>query len=218
MTGPEVLRDRAETARRRRNRAHHVRARRRSHTRTRLGRDVRVPDAPTVVVASDLAPARAGLRHALEHHGFTVVAEAADARDAMAAAVALRPGLFLLDMRPPGVGTHLAARISQAAPEVRIAVLAATANHDEELNAISAGAGGYFLRSVAPDRLAVALRSLLAGEIVMPSGPVVGSDRQVQALSQGRQFYRRVRAGVTPSTAWLNARQWMGGYTLSRVR
>ena len=62
-------------------------------------------DPVRVLLADDHPPTRAGIRRSLESDGFAVCAEAADAEEAVKAAIAERPDMCLLDVRMPAGGT-----------------------------------------------------------------------------------------------------------------
>ena len=57
---------------------------------------------PTVLIVDDHTRFRASARALLEADGFDVVGEAADGDEAVAATVALRPAIVLLDIQLPG--------------------------------------------------------------------------------------------------------------------
>jgi DNA-binding NarL/FixJ family response regulator len=57
--------------------------------------------AATVLIVDDHPPFRAIARAVLEAEGYTVVGEAANGREALAAAERLRPALVLLDVQLP---------------------------------------------------------------------------------------------------------------------
>lgn len=124
--------------------------------------------AITVVLADDHSATRAGVRLALEPHGFRIVAEATNANDAVAAALRRRPQACLLDIYMPGGGISAAERISTELPETKIVMLTVSAGEDDLFDAIRAGASGYLLKTTAPDRLHLALRGLLSGEAALP--------------------------------------------------
>jgi len=74
----------------------------------------------TVLVADDHTRTRTTVRAALERSGeFRVCAEAASAEDAVAAAVASRPDVCLLDINMPGNGISAASAIADAVPRRR---------------------------------------------------------------------------------------------------
>jgi DNA-binding NarL/FixJ family response regulator len=129
--------------------------------------------APTsVLLADDHAPTRAGVRAALEGHGFVVCAEAADAASAIEAAERERPDVCLLDIRMPGSGIAAAATISSRLPETAIVIL--TVSHDDTdlFDALRAGAAGYLLKDTDPRRLPTLLASVIRGEGALSPGLV----------------------------------------------
>jgi DNA-binding NarL/FixJ family response regulator len=72
------------------------------------------PVRPTVLIVDDHDEFRTSARALLEAEGFAVVGEAADGAEAMAAVVALRPAVVLLDIQLPGPdGLDVANRIAE---------------------------------------------------------------------------------------------------------
>jgi DNA-binding NarL/FixJ family response regulator len=121
------------------------------------------------VLLADADPAgTTGLRAALEAGGFVLVAEAADAQEAIAAARGHRPGFAILDAALPGGHLMAARAIAAAHPAMRIVVVSARPSGEELLDAVRAGAIGYLEKGAMMDRLAHALEGLLMGEVVLP--------------------------------------------------
>jgi len=155
-----------------------------------------------VLVADDHAAARAGVRGALERGGFVVCAEAADGPGAVDAAVRERPDAVVLDVHMPGGGgIEAAAAIAEQLPGTAIAMLTVSADEDDLFAAIQAGASGYLLKDVDPDRLPHALAGVLAGEAAIPR-PLVG--RIVAELGERR----RRRVPLARGGAELTPREW----------
>jgi DNA-binding NarL/FixJ family response regulator len=125
-------------------------------------------DPLRIVLADDHATARLGIRMALEEGGFRVVAEAVDARDAVAAALTHRPDLCLLDVYMPGGGIAAAAELAEAMPDMPIVMLSVSDTNDDLFDALRAGACGYLLKDTDPQRLPFALRAVLDGEAPLP--------------------------------------------------
>ena len=121
-----------------------------------------------VVVADDHPPTRAGVRGALETDGFTVVAEVGDARKAVDATLEHAPDVALLDIHMPGGGIAAASEISRRLPDTAIVMLTASRDDDDLFEALRAGASGYLLKDMDPDRLGNALRGVIAGEAALP--------------------------------------------------
>jgi RNA polymerase sigma factor (sigma-70 family) len=120
------------------------------------------------VLADDHATARLGVRIALEEGDFEVVAEAVDARSAVAAVLEHRPDLCLLDVYMPGGGIAAAAELSEALPEMPIVMLSISDTNDDLFDALRAGACGYLLKDTDPQRLPYALSAVLKGEAPLP--------------------------------------------------
>jgi two-component system NarL family response regulator len=126
-------------------------------------------DAPLrVLIADDHPPTRAGVRGSLEADGFVIVAEVGDARKAVDAAVEHEPDVCVLDIHMPGNGIDAAREISHKLGEVSIVMLTASRDDDDLFEALRAGASGYLLKDMDPDRLGPALRGVLSGEAALP--------------------------------------------------
>jgi DNA-binding NarL/FixJ family response regulator len=121
-----------------------------------------------VLVADDHPPARAGVTAALERGGFVVCATAADAGSAIEAARRERPDVCLLDVHMPGEGIHAAETIARELPETAVVMLTVSRTDADLLNALRAGASGYLLKDIDPERLPLALRGVLSGEAALP--------------------------------------------------
>jgi DNA-binding NarL/FixJ family response regulator len=121
-----------------------------------------------VLIADDHAPTRAGVRTALERSGWEVVAEAVDAREAIELAKETKPDVCLLDITMPGHGIRAAGEISKELPEAAIVMLTASRDDRDLFDALRAGAVGYLLKDMDPDRLGAALDGVIAGEAALP--------------------------------------------------
>ncbi len=155
-----------------------------------------------VVVADDHAPTRAGVRQALEADGWQVVAEVADAPKAVAAALEHRPDVCLLDIHMPGGGIRAAQQISARSAGTAVVMLTASRDDEDLFEALRAGARGYLLKDMDPDRLGPALRGVVAGEAALPrslAAKVLGAF----ATTPSRGLLRRPK----PATARLTSRE-----------
>ena len=155
-----------------------------------------------VVVADDHKPMRAGVRGALEGHGFEVVGEAQDSRGAVEAVLRERPDAVLLEVDLPGGGIRAAAEISDGAPNTAVIMLTSSSRDEDLLDSLRAGALGYLLKDTNPDRLPHAVRGVLAGEAAIPRRLVA---RLVEEF-RGRAT-RRLRVGRHGAVE-LTAREW----------
>lgn len=119
-----------------------------------------------VLIVDDEPPARERLRALLQAQpGVTVVGEAGDFEQALAATARLQPDLVLLDINMPDVdGLTTAHRLNQLSP--RPALVFCTALDEHALSAFEAQALDYLVKPVRPERLAHALdkaRTFLSG-------------------------------------------------------
>ncbi len=138
----------------------------------------------------------------LEDAGFEVMAEAGDAETAIESSLRERPQLCLVDLFMPGGGIRVVHEVSRRVPEASVVVLTASEDRDDMIDAIRAGASGYLVKSMNPDRLAHALRGVLAGEAAIPRSLMAALVRDLQ--TEGR---KRLIAG-RHGRADLTRREW----------
>jgi DNA-binding NarL/FixJ family response regulator len=125
-----------------------------------------------VLIADDQALVRRGFRMILEiEPDLEVLGEAADGREAVAAARDLRPDIVLMDVRMPGKDGIDATRDIVADPAVgeRTRVLMLTTFDMDEyvFDALQAGASGFLLKDVQPEVLVSGIRAVHAGESLL---------------------------------------------------
>ena len=142
-------------------------------------------DSLRVLVADDHAPTRAGVALALEHGGCEVCAEAANADDAIAAAIAERPDVCLIDLEMPGSGIRAVGQITANLPGTRVVVLTVSSSPDDLFDAIRAGAAGYMLKDMDPGELPDLVRRLARGEGALPGVLIARMFEQIRARGTG---------------------------------
>jgi DNA-binding NarL/FixJ family response regulator len=121
--------------------------------------------SPKVLIADDHAPTRDDVREALERDGeFQVCAEAADASEAVQAAVREGPDICLLDVRMPGSGLGAAWEIKSRLPDSKVVMLTVSESDSDLFAALRAGADGYLLKTMNLEQLPHALTGVLDGE------------------------------------------------------
>jgi DNA-binding NarL/FixJ family response regulator len=127
-----------------------------------------------IVIADDQPLARAGLRAMLDHApDVVVVGEAGDGRSAVALARAERPEVVLMDVRMPVMDGIEATRQITAGPgtdDVRVLILTTFDLDESVYAALRAGASGFLLKDVPPERLFDAIRVVAAGEALIAPG------------------------------------------------
>ncbi len=157
---------------------------------------------PRVLIADDHPTFRQSVGAVLEGDGFEVCAEAVDASLAIEAARRERPDVCLLAVLLPGGGLRAAAAITAALPDTAVVMLTASTNRDHFLDAVRAGATGYLLKDIDPERLPHALRAVLAGEAAIAPELVSWLVDEVQSQRLGRVLLGR------DGPAELSWREW----------
>jgi len=109
---------------------------------------------------------RAGFRALLQAiEGVSVVAEAADGREAWELIRSTQPNVALLDISMPGLnGLELTARVVAEQPATRVIVLSMHLTEDYVLRAIKGGAVGYLLKDASPSELELTIRAAARGD------------------------------------------------------
>jgi DNA-binding NarL/FixJ family response regulator len=123
----------------------------------------------TVLIADDQALVRVGLRKIVENDPeTTVVGEAADGEDAVAAANALRPDVVLMDIRMPVLdGIEATRRIVRAQPSTRVLILTTFGLDSYVYDSLRAGASGFMLKDAPPEAITAALRIVASGDALL---------------------------------------------------
>jgi DNA-binding NarL/FixJ family response regulator len=116
-----------------------------------------------VVVADDHPIWRTGVRTDLGEN-FRVVAEAADAADAVNQVKTHRPDVVLCDLHMPEGGGLRVAR--ECGATTKVVILTVSAAERDLLDAVAAGALGYLLKSTPPRELRISLWKAAHGEPV----------------------------------------------------
>ena len=105
-----------------------------------------------LLLADDHTLFRDGVRSLLAARGVDVIGEAADGREAVAAALALRPDVVLMDITMPVMDGLEATRLIKAsAPEIKIIMLTVSDEDRMVFEAIKSGAAGYLLKNLQAD-------------------------------------------------------------------
>jgi two-component system response regulator NreC len=119
-----------------------------------------------ILLADDHTVMRRGLRLLLENRPeFSVVAEAADGRQAVDQAEATQPDVAVLDIGMPNLGgIEAAQRITNAWPQIAIVILSMHSDESYVLRALKAGAKGYLLKDSAEGDLIEAIKSVHEGK------------------------------------------------------
>jgi DNA-binding NarL/FixJ family response regulator len=121
-----------------------------------------------VVVADDQELVRSGFAMILDAQpDISVVAEAGDGLEAIAAVRAHEPDVVLLDIQMPRIDGIEAARTVCAETATRVVMLTTFDQDDYVFNALRAGASGFLLKDVRRDDLVHAVRVVAAGDALL---------------------------------------------------
>ncbi len=125
--------------------------------------------ALTVMIVDDQAIVRLGFQALIESQpDLTVVAAAADGRDAVRLATARRPDVVLMDVRMPVMGGIDATRVLQRLPSPPKVLILTTFDLDEYVyDALRAGASGFLLKDATPEQILDAVRVIGAGDALL---------------------------------------------------
>lgn len=153
-----------------------------------------------VLVVDDHPMWRDGVARDLTEAGFQVVAAVGEAQQALRVGSSLKPDVALVDLQlPDGTGVDVIRGLLGAHPAMRILVLSASAQQQDVLDAVKAGALGYLVKSAGREEFLEAVRRTAAGDAVFTAG--------LAGLVLGE--YRRLAAApaATPAAPQLTERE-----------
>ncbi|UHD18661.1 response regulator [Thiocapsa bogorovii] len=159
-----------------------------------------------ILLCDDHTLVREGLAALLRQRtDWTVVAEAADGREAVELAARLQPDVVLMDVAMPRMsGTEAAAAIHEAAPATRIVALSMFGDAMSRRGMFEAGALAYVLKNNAATDLFAAIDGALRGETYLSPAlaePTARSDtgatdpEKIQLTGRERDVLRLLAEG-----------------------
>jgi two-component system NarL family response regulator len=121
-----------------------------------------------LMLVDDHPVMRAGLANLLSGEpGFSVVAQASDARSALAGWREHRPDVLLLDISLPDLdGIEVLRQIKAESRQARVLMLTSSEAREDLRQSMAAGAAGYVTKSVEPAALFAAIRDAFEGRSV----------------------------------------------------
>ena len=183
---------RGTDAARRRNRDHHLDARRRNRGRAD---DPEGGELMRIVLVDDHELFRAGVRVELGER-FEVVGEAGSVAEAVPLIRELDPDVVLLDVHlPDGGGEAVIAAVAPERPAVKFLALSVSDAAEDVIGVIRAGARGYVTKTISSDELADAIVRVGEGDAVFSprlagfvldafrAGEPVGADPELETLT-----------------------------------
>lgn len=156
-----------------------------------------------VLVAEHHPLTRVGIEQLLTTCGFVVCGAVADATAAVVSACREEPDVCLLDLDIPGSPLAAVQEIVRRLPRTAVVLLTDSSAEEDVVASLRAGASGYLLKTMDPDRIGPALLAVLRGEIAVPRKLIVALVRPFRQNGQ-----RRVALPSTGRTVELTERQW----------
>ncbi len=125
-----------------------------------------------ILIVDDQELFREGLLTLLSiQNDFDIVGQASSGEEAIFSATKFKPDVILMDLRMSGIGgVEATRRIAHQHPGIKIIVLTTFDEDELVFTALHAGAVGYLLKDVSPDKLFEAIRTAAKGEYyLLPS-------------------------------------------------
>jgi DNA-binding NarL/FixJ family response regulator len=125
-----------------------------------------------ILVVEDFAPFSQFIRSTLaERRDVQVICEASDGLEAVHKAEELKPDLILLDIGLPTLnGIEAARQIRQLCPESKIIFVSQESDADIVQEALSFGALGYVVKTMAGGELLTAIKAVCGGRLFVGGG------------------------------------------------
>ena len=119
-----------------------------------------------ILLADDHTVMRSGLRLLLERQpNLSVVAEAADGREAVTLAAAEKPDVVVMDIAMPQLnGVEASRQIINHSPQIAIAILSMHSDESYVIRSLKAGARAYLLKDSAEADLIQAIYAIREGK------------------------------------------------------
>lgn len=97
-----------------------------------------------------------------------VVGSSQEGEDGVEQMVKLLPDLVLLDLELPGIdGIEVTRRLKRRAPRVEVLILTSFDDEQKVYEAIQAGASGYLVKRVGPDKIRSGIHDVMGGGTVL---------------------------------------------------
>ncbi|WP_017569032.1 response regulator transcription factor [Nocardiopsis halotolerans] len=151
--------------------------------------------APRVLIVDDDALVRGGLTMMLDGvRGITVVGEASDGDEVLAAADTHHPDIVLMDLRMPRVdGITATRRLRARTPPPEVVVLTTFDTDDNIVYALRAGASGFLLKDTPPARIVDAVLRVAEGEPILSASV---TRRLMDRTATQADTHQRARAAL----------------------
>jgi DNA-binding NarL/FixJ family response regulator len=155
-------------------------------------------DELRVLVVDDHDLFRTGLRNLLEDQGVNIVGEAGTGEAAIRIAADLAPDVVIMDLNMPGAGgVETTRRLSTLAPLSRVVVLTISADDEDVMNAVMAGACGYLLKDSSIQELIAGITAAAAGESLISPQIAAKVLQRLRAQSKDADAAETIKAELS---------------------
>jgi DNA-binding NarL/FixJ family response regulator len=155
-------------------------------------------DEVRVLVVDDHDLFRSGLKTLLEEQGVNVVGEAPNGQTAIRLASELAPDVIIMDLNMPGLtGVETTRKLTGIVPLTRVVVLTISADDDDVMDAVMAGACGYLLKDSSIQELIVGIRAAAAGESLISPQIAAKVLRRLRSQSSSVDAAETIRAELS---------------------
>jgi DNA-binding NarL/FixJ family response regulator len=155
-------------------------------------------DDVRVLVVDDHDLFRTGLKTLLEEQGVKVVGEAANGQTAIRMVGDLAPDVVVMDLNMPGLtGVETTRKLAGIAPLTRVVVLTISADDEDVMDAVMAGACGYLLKDSSIQELIMGIRAAAGGESLISPQIAAKVLRKLRAQSSSVDAAETIRAELS---------------------
>jgi DNA-binding NarL/FixJ family response regulator len=141
---------------------------------------------------------RTGLKTLLEEQGVNVVGEAANGQTAIRMVGELAPDVVIMDLNMPGLtGVETTRKLAGIAPLTRVVVLTISADDEDVMDAVMAGACGYLLKDSSIQELIMGIRAAAGGESLISPQIAAKVLRRLRAQSSSVDAAETIRAELS---------------------
>jgi DNA-binding NarL/FixJ family response regulator len=169
-----------------------------SGTTAQEGQTQKALEDVRVVVVDDHDLFRTGLKNLLEEQGVNVVGEAPNGQTAIRLATDLAPDVVVMDLNMPGLtGVETTRKLAGIAPLTRVVVLTISADDEDVMDAVMAGACGYLLKDSSIQDLIAGIRAAAAGESLISPQIAAKVLQRLRAQSSSEDAAATIRAELS---------------------
>lgn len=151
-------------------------------------------DPIRIFIVEDQLPLLRALSKALgAFTDLTVVGTAQEGEAALEEILRIRPQVLVLDLELPGIdGIQVTQRVKRRAPDVEVLILTSFEDEQKVYEAMQAGASGYLVKRVGPEKIRQGIATVLEGGTVI----------EAQIARRFWNYFQSIQAKPAPQSPW----------------